>query len=136
MKISNSKNLFLSCCTIKINYQIIDSKEIFTRVVKYLAKVSVIIEPDELGLEYQNWIQIKGNHSSSFIITVSEYTKFRVIVGIVFLQIERLLKLNKIDTYPSNIFRNKLVEYITRLRSADHEVILVADIMRTIIIVN
>ena len=78
-------------------------------------------------------MQLKGQTTSTYIITTYQCVASRSTVGMVFLQRERYLKKCNISTYPRQQLIQDLVQFIIRIREGNNKVILAADINEHVI---
>ena len=71
-----------------------------------------------------NWIQVKGNSCSTFVITACQSVKHRATTGIFFTQRERKFKEKKITECTRKLLIYHLLQFMIELRSEGHKVII------------
>ena len=98
-----------------------------TRVVGSLVKMVIAVGSDLTGLGRQNWIQVRRNPCSTFIIIIYQSIKSRTAVRTAYIQRERYFKQRNILDCARKLFINHLVQFAIQLRSEGHKVILAAD---------
>ena len=106
---------------------------IFTGITGSTSTVAIASGSDHTGLGRWNWIQLKGQSSSTYIITAYQCVESRTTVGTVFMQRERYLKKHNMSLCPRKHFIQDLVQFITRILEENNKVILSADINEHVI---
>ena len=86
------------------------------------------IGSNSTGLRRWNWVQLKSQNSSIYIITAYQCVKSKSIVGTVFMQRERHLKRCNISRFQRQHFITDIVNFITSLQDRDNRIILAVDI--------
>ena len=82
---------------------------VFTGVVGSISEVAIASGSDPSGLGRWNWIQLKGQSSSTYIIAAYQCVESRSTAGTVFMQRERYLKKSNVSMCPRRHFIRDLV---------------------------
>ena len=106
---------------------------VFTGIIGPASGVAIASGSDHTGLGRWNWIQLKGQSSSTFIITAYQCVESRATVGTVFMQRERFLKKCNVSICPRSHFIQDLIQFITGVLGDNNKVILAADINEHVI---
>ena len=106
---------------------------VFTGIIGPASGVAIASGSDHTGLGRWNWIQLKGQSSSTFIITAYQCVESRTTVGTVFMQRERFLKKCNVSICPRSHFIQDLIQFTTGVLGDNNKVILAADINEHII---
>ena len=106
---------------------------VFTGITGSMSEVVIASGSDPTGLGRWNWIQLKGQSSSTYIITAYQCAESKTTVGTVFMQRARYLKRCNISICPRKHFIQDLVQFITHILGENNKVIVAADINEHVI---
>jgi len=106
---------------------------VFTGIIGSATGVAIASGSDPTDLGRWNWVQLKGQSSSTYIITAYQCVESRATIGTVFLQRERFLKKCNMSICPRKHFIQDLVQFITGILEDNNRVILAADINKHVI---
>lgn len=101
---------------------------VFAGVIGQATSCTVSTGSDVEGLGRWNWIELKGQKSSTFIITAYQCVRSKQTVNTVFLQRERHLRRCNKNGCPRQHFITDLIKFITGLMVGDNKIILAADV--------
>ena len=101
---------------------------VFTGIISQATSCTISTGSDAEGLGRWNWIELKGQQSSTFIITAYQCVRSKQTVNAVFLQRERHLKRCNKHGCPRQHFITDLIKFITGLMVGDNKIILAADV--------
>ena len=99
----------------------------FTGVIGLISGVAIALGSDHTGLGRWDWIQLKGQDSSTYVITTCQCIESRSTVGTVFIQREQHLKKCGFSTCLKMNFIQDLVQFITGILGQKNKVIAAAD---------
>ena len=101
---------------------------VFTGVIGQATSCAISTGSDAEGLGRWNWIELKGQKSSTYIITAYQCVRSKQTVNTVFLQRERHLKRCNKHGCPRQHFIADLIKFIAGLMEGDNKIILAADV--------